>query len=148
MKAGNDKHNLFVYDPESTGDTDLGPQAGNGNGISHISFCYDDEDVPGEPPGDEPTRPRTSAARRRADAARRRARRPRTSRTRPTTRHPSPSGEVQGVTGTPKPTLPPTDALASGAGSTGSAVPALLVILSLVTITGIVTVRMPSRSRR
>ena len=25
VKAGNDKHNLFVYDPESTGDTDLGP---------------------------------------------------------------------------------------------------------------------------
>ena len=41
VKAGNDKHNLYVYDPESLGDTDLGPQAGNGNGISHISFCYD-----------------------------------------------------------------------------------------------------------
>jgi len=41
VKAGNDKHNLFVYDPESLGDTDLGPQAGQGNGISHISFCYD-----------------------------------------------------------------------------------------------------------
>ena len=34
VKAGNDKHNLYVYDPESLGDTDLGPQAGNGNGIA------------------------------------------------------------------------------------------------------------------
>ena len=50
VKAGNDKHNLFVYDPESTGDSDLGPQAGQGNGISHISFCYDAN----EPPVDEP----------------------------------------------------------------------------------------------
>ena len=41
VKAGSDKHNLYVYNPESTGDTDLGPQAGAGNGISHISFCYD-----------------------------------------------------------------------------------------------------------
>ena len=41
VKAGSIRHNLFVYAPESTGDTDLGPQAGRGNGISHISFCYD-----------------------------------------------------------------------------------------------------------
>ncbi|HET9344436.1 MAG TPA: hypothetical protein VFO05_01940 [Candidatus Limnocylindrales bacterium] len=41
VKAGSDKHNLYVYNPESTGDTNLGPQAGEGNGISHISFCYD-----------------------------------------------------------------------------------------------------------
>jgi hypothetical protein len=47
VKAGNDKHNLYVYDPEATSDDGLGPQAGQGNGISHISFCYD-EDVPEE----------------------------------------------------------------------------------------------------
>lgn len=41
VKAGNDKHNLYTYNPESTGDTGLGPQSGTGNGISHISFCYD-----------------------------------------------------------------------------------------------------------
>jgi hypothetical protein len=41
VKAGDDKHNLYVYNPESTGDTGLSPQAGSGNGISHISFCYD-----------------------------------------------------------------------------------------------------------
>ena len=41
VKAGSDKHNLYTYNPESTGDTGLGPQSGSGNGISHISFCYD-----------------------------------------------------------------------------------------------------------
>ena len=41
VKAGSDKHNLYVYNPELTGDTNLGPQAGAGNGISHLSFCYD-----------------------------------------------------------------------------------------------------------
>ena len=46
VKAGSDKHNLYVYAStagaaESTGDTGLSPQAGTGNGISHISFCYD-----------------------------------------------------------------------------------------------------------
>jgi hypothetical protein len=41
VKAGNDKHNLYTYNPEATGDTGLGPQSGTGNGISHVSFCYD-----------------------------------------------------------------------------------------------------------
>jgi hypothetical protein len=45
VKAGDDKHNLYVYNPESTGDTGLGPQSGQGNGISHISFCYDTGDA-------------------------------------------------------------------------------------------------------
>ena len=138
VKAGSDKHNLFVYDPESKGDTDLGPQAGQGNGISHISFCYDEDDAPpppddpeppaDEPPGDEPTPPSDEP-------------------NSPDDPAPVPSGEVQGVTGTPRPTLPPTDARATYAAD-ASALPALMVILSLVTLTGILTVRMPSRSRR
>ena len=41
VKAGNDMHNLYVYDPEATEDDGLKPQDGQGNGISHISFCYD-----------------------------------------------------------------------------------------------------------
>ncbi len=53
VKAGSTKHNLFVYSPESTGDTALGPQAGKGNGISHISFCYDVEAADTQPEGDE-----------------------------------------------------------------------------------------------
>ena len=44
VKAGSDKHNLYLYDPEATSDTGLGPQAGQGNGISHISFCYDEDE--------------------------------------------------------------------------------------------------------
>jgi hypothetical protein len=57
VKAGSDKHNLYVYaptadSPESTGDTGLRPQAGSGNGISHISFCYDASNPP--PPSSAP----------------------------------------------------------------------------------------------
>ena len=59
VKAGSDKHNLYVYDPESTGDTDLGPQDGQGNGISHISFCYDEGDESTPTPSPSPT-PRES----------------------------------------------------------------------------------------
>jgi hypothetical protein len=59
VKAGSDKHNLYVYDPESTGDTDLGPQDGQGNGISHISFCYDEGDEATPTPTPSPT-PRES----------------------------------------------------------------------------------------
>lgn len=46
VKAGSDKHNLYAYSPEETSDTDLSPQAGQGNGISHISFCYGELDDP------------------------------------------------------------------------------------------------------
>ena len=55
VKAGDDKHNLYVYDPESTGDTGLGPQAGSGNGISHISFCYDEGENPTPTPTPTPS---------------------------------------------------------------------------------------------
>jgi hypothetical protein len=146
VKAGSDKHNLFVYSPESKGDTDLGPQAGQGNGISHISFCYDDDgDVP-PPPGDEEEPPVDEPP----------SEEPPSDEPTPTPDVPStpddptpaPSGDVQGVTGTPAPTLPSTDTLSSGAGSTGSGVPVALVVLTVITIGGVLTVRMPSRSRR
>jgi hypothetical protein len=62
VKAGSDKHNLFRYDPEATAGAHLGPQTGRGNGISHISFCYDEttpptsgEDDPTDDPSDDPT---------------------------------------------------------------------------------------------
>jgi hypothetical protein len=57
VKAGDDKHNLYVYDPEATSDDGLGPQDGQGNGISHISFCYDAGDATPTPTplGEEPT---------------------------------------------------------------------------------------------
>jgi hypothetical protein len=53
VKAGNDKHNLYLYDPESLGDTGLQSQDGSGNGISHISFCYDAGDDQSEEPSVE-----------------------------------------------------------------------------------------------
>jgi hypothetical protein len=52
VKAGSDKHNLYVYDPEATADDGLTAQDGQGNGISHISFCYD---LPDEEPTPTPT---------------------------------------------------------------------------------------------
>jgi hypothetical protein len=139
VKAGNDKHNLFVYDPESTGDTDLGPQAGEGNGISHISFCYDDDDEPipptDEPPADEPTPP--------ADEPTPPADEPGTS----DEPSPTPDGGVQGTVGTPASTLPPTDTVSADT-SSASVIPALLVLISITSVTGIMIIRMPSRSRR
>ena len=59
VKAGSDKHHLYRYEPEATSGADLSPQAGKGNGISHISFCYDVDlpptDDPTTPPTDDPT---------------------------------------------------------------------------------------------
>jgi hypothetical protein len=52
VKAGSDKHNLYVYNPEATEDDGLTAQDGQGNGISHISFCYD-IDVPEESEAEE-----------------------------------------------------------------------------------------------
>jgi hypothetical protein len=53
VKAGNDMHNLYEYDPEATEDTGLTAQDGSGNGISHISFCYDADPPPSEAPPSE-----------------------------------------------------------------------------------------------
>ncbi len=53
VKAGSSKHQLYVYDPEATSDTGLRPQAGKGNGISHLSICYDVDPIGG--PIEEPT---------------------------------------------------------------------------------------------
>ena len=84
VKAGSSKHNLYVYDPEATSDEDLGPQAGKGNGISHILICYDADatNQQTDPPTSEQTDPPTS--------------------------------EVLGATSGPSVTLPPTDTLTPG----------------------------------
>jgi hypothetical protein len=56
VKAGSDKHNLYEYDPEATSDDGLTAQDGQGNGISHISFCYDTDDATPTPtPTEEET---------------------------------------------------------------------------------------------
>jgi hypothetical protein len=61
VKAGSSRHQLYVYDPEATSDTGLRPQAGKGNGISHLSICYDADPTggptqePTEDPSEQPT---------------------------------------------------------------------------------------------
>jgi len=149
VKAGNDKHNLFVYSPESTGDTDLGPQAGQGNGISHISFCYDEDDAPPPPPADEPPADEPPADEPPADEPP--ADEPPTDE--PNTPEdpaptPTPDGEVKGVTGTPKPTLPPTDALTTVEGEAPSALPGLILVIAVAGAIGVGTARRQSKIRR
>jgi hypothetical protein len=72
VKAGTSKHNLYVYDPEATSDEGLSPQDGKGNGISHISFCYDADEAgraatespvtqATDEPSNDPTDPPSSA---------------------------------------------------------------------------------------
>src|SRR5918994_3353920 len=55
VKAGSEKHNLYIYDPESMGDENLVPQAGQGNGISHLPFFFDQDPEPTPTPTEEPT---------------------------------------------------------------------------------------------
>jgi hypothetical protein len=46
VKAGAGGSHLYVYNPESTGDTALSSPGDAGNAISHISFCYDIDSTP------------------------------------------------------------------------------------------------------
>ena len=50
LKAGRAGNGLYEYDPEAVSGTGL-TTPGTGNGISHISFCYD-IDATGDPSGD------------------------------------------------------------------------------------------------
>jgi len=55
---GGPNANVYFYDPESMGDTGLHAPvnpSGKWAGLSHISFCYDKDDVP--PPGTPTTKP-------------------------------------------------------------------------------------------
>jgi hypothetical protein len=125
VKAGNDKHHLYVYAPESMGDTDLGPQSGTGNGISHISFCYDDDPAPSQP---APSQPAPSQ---------------------PAPSQPAPSGGVAGATGTPTITLPPTDGLTDAeAGELPVPTGLLAIVIGLLAIVASVAIRVPARARR
>jgi hypothetical protein len=116
VKAGSDKHNLYVYDPESTGDTDLSPQEGQGNGISHISFCYD-ADEPSAPPSTPPsTAPSTPPSTEPSTAPSTAPSTPPSGSEEPAgseapAASDQPTGGVAGATGTPRVTPPPTDAL-------------------------------------
>ena len=106
VKAGNDKHNLYIYNPEATSDDGLGPQGGRGNGISHISFCYDIEETPTPTPTPSST----------------------------PTPSPTPSPTVLLATQTPDPTLTPAvaaAALPASGGTTGSGSSGLTLLLLL-----------------
>jgi hypothetical protein len=147
VKAGSDKHNLYVYDPESLGDTDLGPQEGTGNGISHISFCYDEDqettppsDPPSVPPSDPPSVPPSDPP----------SNPPSVDPSDPPVEEsdaPASSGEVKGISGTPKTTLPPTDTIdASGTSTNGSWRIVLAGIAGLIAT--LLLFSQPTRSRR
>jgi hypothetical protein len=133
VKAGSDKHNLYVYDPESTGDTDLGPQSGTGNGISHISFCYDEDGEPSTPPSTPPSNPPTNPPTGSEEPA--------------SSESTQPSGEVGGVVGTPNVTPPATDAAIGDRGAS-SATPAMLVAAAMLLIVILMSIRRPTRRRR
>ncbi|HYH93004.1 MAG TPA: hypothetical protein VD763_07580 [Candidatus Saccharimonadales bacterium] len=110
VKAGNDNHALYTYDPAVTSDTSVTHGAGK-QGISHLLFCGDapvatptptatptEEPTPTATPTDEPTPTPTP-----------------TGEELPATGTPAPTGEVDPATGTPAATLPSTDTL-SGSG--------------------------------
>lgn len=121
VKAGSDKHNLYTYNPESTGDTGLGPQSGSGNGISHLSFCYDAGDATPTPtPTPTPTGTPTT----------------------PTGTPTTPGGGVAG--GNPTPT--PAGTLPNTATSTETSLPTLALSLLLIASLGaLVSVSMARR---
>jgi hypothetical protein len=143
VKAGNDMHNLYVYAAsaaatESMGDTELEPQEGQGNGISHISFCYDAGAAAPTPTDAVPTP--TDAVPTPTDAV-----------PTPTDSLPTPTGAVGGATATPtggagagtttEPTLPATSTIdGQGDGPLGGgwriillAMAALLAVALLLT---------------
>jgi hypothetical protein len=151
VKAGDDKHNLYIYNPESMGDTGLTAQAGSGNGISHISFCYD-ADAPTPTPTPSPTQfeaptptptPTPEATPTPTPEA--------TPTPTPTptpgapTPTPTPEESVGAVTDTP--TLPPTDTFGGDSAAPGSSTLAVLLVVLAGTVASALVLT-PHRSRR
>jgi hypothetical protein len=149
VKAGSDKHNLYVYAPtaasaESTGDTDLGPQAGSGNGISHISFCYDEgnppeSEPPSNPPSEEPpSNPPSNPPSEEPSTPPSGSEEP----TQSEVPSPSFSGGVNPITGAP--TLPPTDGIAAAAQPGSDTWRVLLIVMAALLAS--ILVLTPNRS--
>jgi len=124
VKAGSSKHNLYVYAPtavsaEAFGDTGLVPQSGTGNGISHISFCWDVDPEPTPTPTPEPTPTPQPTPQPTPNPTPTPTPVPTPTPTPvPTpepTPEPTPTGEVLAETGAPAVTLPPTDTLSGSA---------------------------------
>lgn len=144
VKAGSDKHNLYLYAPESTGDTDLGPQAGNGNGISHLSFCYDAGEDP-TPTPEEPT-PTPEEPTPTATPEEPTPTPEETPEVPEPASTPAPTGEVLPAVGTPTITLPPTDSLSSGGDREADLIPTLAVLGVIAVIAGFALDRARVRS--
>ena len=121
VKAGSGGSNLYRYDPpaESTGDTGLVSPGDGGNGISHISFCYDLNDAPpSEAPPSEVAESEVPASQAAPSESER-------------------EGELGG-TPTPAPEVPDT-AMGDGFGQTPATVLSLVLIAALA---GMVYVRL------
>jgi hypothetical protein len=132
VKAGAGGSNLYRYDPpaESMGDTDLASPGDSGNGISHISFCYDTGDATPTPtPTPTPTASPTPTGS--------------VSQGTPTpTASPSPSPRGQVLAGNPTPT-PRGATLPDTAMSEFAQTPAaVLSLVLLVALAGLVYLRM------
>jgi hypothetical protein len=141
VKAGEEKHNLYVYAPtaastESFGDTGLHSQSGTGNGISHISFCYDVSNPASNPPSESAPASESAPPSESAPAS--------VPASNPASN--PPSGGVEEETGTPGVTPPSTstDIGSTGSTSNGWLIPILgiaLLLASLLLLTPSRTVR-------
>ncbi|OGO56842.1 MAG: hypothetical protein A2V85_13720 [Chloroflexi bacterium RBG_16_72_14] len=143
VKAGSDKHNLYQYSPEATSDTDLGPQAGTGNGISHISFCYDvettttttettDTETTDTTTTDTTTTDTTTTETTTTDTQTTETETTETETTETSTTETTPEGSVEAETGTPDVTPPSTDtgSISGPSSPSGSAWQLLLVAMA------------------
>ncbi|HSL33277.1 MAG TPA: hypothetical protein VK871_06480, partial [Candidatus Limnocylindrales bacterium] len=146
VKAGSDKHNLYVYDPESTGDTDLGPQSGTGNGISHISFCYDAGANPTPTPVVTPSPTPVVTPSPTPVVTPSPTPTPTGSELPASSEQPTPTGQVGGVVGTPAVTPPSTDAFGPSSAATGESWRIVLAALAGVIATLLVFTQ-PRRER-
>jgi hypothetical protein len=140
VKAGNDNHALYEYDPPVLSDTEL-THGGDQQGISHVSFCGNPVTEPSEPPSEPPSVPPSEP--------------PSVPPSEPPSVPPSeppsvaPSGGVGGATGTPTvtagPTLPPTDLEGNAAPISDTWRMALIALAGLLASVLVMT---PARSAR
>jgi hypothetical protein len=140
VKAGNDNHALYTYDPPATGDTGLTHGAGQ-QGISHVSFCGDAEE-PSNPPSEEPSTPPSEEP---STPPSEEPSTPPSGSEEPTqSEEPSPSfsGGVNPITGAP--TLPPTDGISAAAQPGSDTWRVLLVVMAALLAS--IMVLTPNRS--
>ena len=150
VKAGDDKHNLYVYSPESTGDSDLVPQARLGQRHQPHQLllrrgCPDaDPDSDSDAGRPDPVRGTDSDAD--ADSGRDPTPTPTPTPGAPTpTPTPTPENSVGGETDAP--TLPPTDTFGGDTAAPGGSTLAVLLVILAGTVASALVLT-PHRSRR